>query len=151
MESTKVRKILNKLLRKSTHTRVYGAHEHKKRDKNRPLAVVINTDPIYKPGQHWVCMYFTREKGYFFDSFGRHPKEIHRCWEKYMNRHASNAWTYNTIPVQPRSSPNCAYYCIKVLKGLDKGEKFYNILQNLDERRIRHYKQALKKFMQEQE
>ena len=148
MESTKVRKILNKLLKKSTHTRVYGAHEHRKTDTKRPLAVVINTDPVHKPGEHWVCMYFKGNEGYFFDSFGRHPRKIHKCWEKYMERHAPMRWTYNTKAVQPKSSPNCAYYCIKVLKALDKGEKFRSVLLKLNERTIKHYKVALKKFMQ---
>lgn len=39
-----------------------------------PSAIVVNTDPSTKPGQHWVAIYFTRDGvGEYFDSYGQPP------------------------------------------------------------------------------
>jgi len=40
----------------------------------KPSALVVNTDPSSKPGQHWVAFYFDVDNtGDFFDSFGQPP------------------------------------------------------------------------------
>ena len=40
----------------------------------RPSALIINTDPADKPGQHWVAIYITRDGvGEYFDSYGQLP------------------------------------------------------------------------------
>ena len=39
-----------------------------------PSSFVINLDPSYKPGSHWVAVYFDRNgEGEYFDSFSRYP------------------------------------------------------------------------------
>jgi hypothetical protein len=43
--------------------------------KTFPACLVVNTDPSYKEGEHWLGMYFDRyKKCYFFDSFGNMPE-----------------------------------------------------------------------------
>ena len=36
-------------------------------------AYVVNTDPHYKPGQHWVAMYLKGGQGEYYDSMGLPP------------------------------------------------------------------------------
>ena len=51
----------------------------------RKLGIVINLDPHYKGGSHWVGVYMDINKGgiYFFDSYGIKPKkEIYDLMEK---------------------------------------------------------------------
>jgi hypothetical protein len=64
-----------------------------------PRLLVCNTDPSYKPGQHWVALYVdSRRRGEYFDSFGRKPPAI---IEHYMNNIASIGYlTPNNCRVQ---------------------------------------------------
>jgi hypothetical protein len=39
-----------------------------------PVAMVCNTDPHDKPGQHWIAMYISDDGiGEYFDSYGQPP------------------------------------------------------------------------------
>ena len=39
-----------------------------------PLMCIINTDPSWLSGQHWVALYITSDRiGCFFDSYGKKP------------------------------------------------------------------------------
>lgn len=74
----------------------------------RPRLLVCNTDPSYKPGQHWIAIFVdSKGHGEFFDSFGRRPDYR---FERYMNEHCI-AWTYNKRQLQSIISSFCGYYC----------------------------------------
>src|SRR5271163_3631449 len=75
----------------------------------RPFVLVANTDPKSRPGQHWICMYFSNnESGEYFDSLGVQPKY---AFERYMNKNC-NSWTYNAKQLQSIISRFCGHYCI---------------------------------------
>ena len=42
-----------------------------------PRCCIINTDPIGKPGQHWVAFYRENSGLEFFDSYGNSPETYH--------------------------------------------------------------------------
>ncbi len=50
--------------------------DYNKDKKVNKFGMVINLDPHYKGGSHWVALYSDLEKNqiYFFDSFGKKPK-----------------------------------------------------------------------------
>ena len=63
-----------------------------------PSALVGNTDPDHRMGQHWVAIYIdanSREEHY--DPTGRQP--FLRAYVIFMNKHCTS-WTYNTVKVQ---------------------------------------------------
>jgi hypothetical protein len=73
-----------------------------------PRLLVCNTDPSYKPGQHWIAIFIdSKGHGELFDSFGRRP-DGHL--ERYMNEHCIS-WTYNKKQLQSIISSFCGYYC----------------------------------------
>jgi hypothetical protein len=73
-----------------------------------PRLLVCNTDPSYKPGQHWVALYVdSRRRGEYFDSFGRKPPAI---IEHYMNEHCVD-WLFNAKQLQSAVSNYCGFYC----------------------------------------
>jgi len=37
----------------------------------KPHLLVCNTDPSYRPGRHWICIFVEDGRGKYFDSFGR--------------------------------------------------------------------------------
>ena len=62
---------------------------------NVPLALVGNTDPDHRMGQHWVAIYIdanSREE--YYDPTGRPP--FLRAYVNFMNKHCTS-WTYNTV------------------------------------------------------
>ena len=62
-----------------------------------PSSFVINPDPSYKHGSHWVAVYFDRNcVGECFDSLARHPP--HEV-EHFLCSHVKG-WQYNHMQVQ---------------------------------------------------
>ena len=57
-------------------------------------AYVINTDPHYKPGQHWVAMYLKGGRGGYYDSLGLPP-----MYDEFME-FLPKKWTFNSKTVQ---------------------------------------------------
>ena len=47
---------------------------------------IFNTQPSLKPWAHWVCVIIINEVGYYFDSFGRHPRMILHVSTALANR-----------------------------------------------------------------
>ena len=46
-------------------------------DLSHPGAYIVNTD--CNKGRHWVAFYVTETTLEFFDSYGRHPKDLQNC------------------------------------------------------------------------
>lgn len=68
-----------------------------------PAAIIINTDPHDKPGQHWISIYFeSSSKATFFDSFGQPP-------EFYGVRFDRLKWSSKRL--QSSNSVICGLYC----------------------------------------
>jgi hypothetical protein len=62
-----------------------------------PRRLVCNTDPSYKPGQHWVALYVdSRRRGEYFDWFGRKPPATIK---DNMNDHCVD-WLFNAKQLQ---------------------------------------------------
>lgn len=85
-----------------------------------PRVLVCNTDPSWKPGEHWVAIYVDKnDNGEYFDSFGRPPS---KHFESYMNSNCRR-WTFNKKQLQSRISGFCGFYCCLFVvlrcRGLD--------------------------------
>ena len=96
---------------------------------NLPLNIIVNTDPSYKPGQHWVAISIdAKGHGYYFDSFGFPPlvKNIF----KFISEKAFNGWSYNRRQLQNVMSSTCGNYCVLFIifkcNNLSNKEFFFN-------------------------
>lgn len=93
-----------------------------------PVSVVINTDPSYLPGQHWVAFYIDKNKKCsFFDSFGQKPS--YYGLEKYLKINCRKL-NFNKKQLQGRSSYTCGYYCVYFVVLMSRGlclEKIINV------------------------
>ena len=75
--------------------------------ERRPFALILNTDPRSKPGQHWLALYGPKDGPIeLFDSFGLHPRS-------YGLAHLS--LTFSCIQLQSSFSAVCGHYCIYFL------------------------------------
>ena len=82
-------------------------------------AFVVNTDPHYKPGKHWVAIYITPfKKAIYFDSFGLAPWQPEIC--KFIKEN-SLTLVYNSTPIQSLISQTCGLFCIYFLQKMSKG------------------------------
>ena len=77
---------------------VYAFNEMKSiKSVSYPSSFVTNLDPSYKPGSHWVAVYFDKNGvGEYVDSFARYPPQevVH-----FLRSHAKG-WQYNRMQVQ---------------------------------------------------
>ena len=75
---------------------------------SRPRLLVCNTDPSWKPGNHWIAICVDENRvGEYFDSFGRKPSKE---FERYLNTTCIR-WVFNKRCLQSRVSATCGYYC----------------------------------------
>jgi len=75
--------------------------------EERPFALVLNTDPKDKPGQHWLALYGPKKGPIeLFDSFGQPPSSYQL---------ESLSPTHSRRRFQSLSSSLCGYYCIYFL------------------------------------
>ena len=105
---------INTLLKKHPHSRpvfngVY-ARNRLHRLLNVPSALVGNTDPDHRMGQHWVAIYIdANSKGKYYDPTGIPP--FLKAYVNFMKKHCYS-WTYNTVRVQEEGSTVCGHHCI---------------------------------------
>jgi len=70
----------------------------------RPFALVLNTDPHDKPGQHWLAIYGPRNgRLELFDSFGM-PAAYYKL--DTLDLH------YHNVAYQSLDSALCGHYCL---------------------------------------
>jgi hypothetical protein len=87
-------------------------------------AMVLNTDPHDRAGEHWVAMYINNGVGEYFDSFGMQPRHAH--FTNFLRRNCS-LWTYNDTLFQSLDSDVCGYYCIWFLGERARGKSMMDI------------------------
>lgn len=76
----------------------------------RPSLIVVNTDKSDESGTHWLAIYLSsKDKGEFFDSYGRKPtqKEI----LNFFKRNHIKSVFYNKTQLQGYLSEVCGQYC----------------------------------------
>ena len=96
MNSRQLRWILSgDKLTKQFFRGVYAIDEIKSiKTVSYPSSFVINLDPSYKPGSHWVAVYFDKNGvGEYFDSFaGYPPHEIVHFLRSHAKRMAMQSY-----------------------------------------------------------
>ena len=78
-----------------------------------PAALIVNTEPSTKPGEHWVAVYLTcGGKGYYMDTRGAAPCATLR---KFLRRVAPGGSVYNSQRLQSIFTDLCGAYCVDFL------------------------------------
>lgn len=95
-----------------------------------PGCYVMNTDPSYKPGEHWVAAYFCDDgQVEYFDSYGKSPTGPIKHWLKRQ------AWDvhWSTYLLQGPWTAVCGQYCTFYLLKRCRGWDFADIAGMLDD------------------
>lgn len=81
----------------------------------RGSGIILNTDPVALPGEHWVAIYRPlRGKTEYFDSFGLPPLVPEIIAFLASNSPCGLAWSRNIL--QHDRSDSCGHHCINYLK-----------------------------------
>ena len=94
--------------------------------RKHPQCFVVNLDPSWKPGSHWIaaCFRKTKKKNVLeiFDSYGMAPNiKTGKEWKIIHNPHK----------FQKMGSIVCGHYSVYFVKNRLKGKTFKNILKSL--------------------
>ena len=91
----------------------------------RPCGFVFNTDPISKPGTHWISIYFDRQGScQYFCSQGTAPFGKLR---KFVEDN-SHVIFFNKYSLQSLNSPYCGYYSVYHLLHASRGHSLHRIV-----------------------
>lgn len=89
---------------------VYGADQVPRIPDTYPCCCIANTDPIHRPGRHWVAVYWIGpDKGEFFNSYAERPSWLNERWRCFDG--------FRQIPheLQAYETDVCGDYCLYFL------------------------------------
>jgi len=95
-----------------------------KHQRRSQKCAIINLDPSWKPGSHWVSLCIKNKKLEYFDSYGLPP--THLPWGKEVKVR------FNTKRYQGWGEITCGQFAIYFANEKLKGKSFKSILQILD-------------------
>lgn len=127
MNSNEISKILRRC--KITRNKFKGVFSSENMPKKStyfqtPFCFVVNTDPSWLPGAHWVAIFVDQDqKIEFFDSFGRRPMTQH------LKNFCGREYTFNERIIQSLTSNVCGQYCIYFLYNRCSGKSFSRIMK----------------------
>lgn len=94
-----------------------------------PCCFVVNTDPSWKSGTHWLALYIDENrKVEFFDSYGQ-KLESYPFLYSFVQR-VSTEWKFNNKQLQGSLSSTCGQFCIYFLFWRTRGIRFDKILKS---------------------
>jgi hypothetical protein len=92
-------------------------------------ALIANTDPSSKPGEHWIAIIIKDDgTGDYFDSYGLPP--MHKEFLQFLNKNCPNGWTYNSLTLQCFSCMTCGHYCIAYIKFRCNGYSYCDFVSH---------------------
>lgn len=112
----------------------------------KPKTFIINLDPNYKEGSHWVSVHFSRRgTALYFDAFGRQPENDILT---FIERNAPRGFTHSNQKYQGNESTACGFFCILFVVLANRSREFFKIFSKckhlLNEKRLKF---LMKKFI----
>lgn len=127
---------LQTILDNNIHTRRLGTCRVVARDQlpasidmTKTAGFILNTDPSFRPGEHWTALFYNGLGTWeFFDSFGLPPR--HREVINFIERHSKRPWSYNTYMLQQLLSSTCGLYAVYFLITKARGGTLHTVLRH---------------------
>jgi hypothetical protein len=120
---------INKMLAGSkTFKGVYSIDKLTKLRKSKDWSMIINLEPSYKQGSHWVALFNSPKNKftYYFDSFGFPPPD--EITLKYR------PIKFNSHPIQHTKSSACGYYAVYFIKQMEKGIDYLQFIYKFEQK-----------------
>ena len=94
-----------------------------------PCSLIINTDPTTEPGDHWLGLYLTKNKCFYFDSFGLGIMD--QSIVTFLKQHY-NKVTVNNECIQHHNSDKCGLFCVAFIKKVKSTNSYKKFISNFD-------------------
>lgn len=102
-------------------------------NSNHQISLIINLDPSYKSGSHFVSIFKSKEIFTYFDSFGSEPpKEIID-----FIIHFNLPYISNKQKIQSDNSQFCGFFCLGFILAQELGitvQEFTNLFYTKDKK-----------------
>ena len=92
---------------------------------------IVNFNKLFEPGSHWVAYYKNGQDRKYFDSFGQVTLDEVQKYLKNEDEKDKQVIQRNTDIVQIPGTSICGHLCLYVLKSLNNGITFRNVLNSL--------------------
>ncbi len=99
----------------------------------KPSCMVVNTGPSTLPGSHWVAIYITETEAYYFDSYGKAPKNENI--RKFLKKN-SNTWYFSGKRLQGDLTTTCGQYCVLFLMHSCRGVPMQEFLDHFSKEEL---------------
>lgn len=97
---------------------------------SKPCAVIVNTHPDHKPGEHWLAIHFdVMGKCELFDSYGITPIPVEI---DHFIKNQSKSVNINRRWLQSADTAVCGMYCIYYLHFKCRGLSYTSIFSKFD-------------------
>lgn len=82
-----------------------------------PYCAIVNTDPMRRPGEHWLALFFTSPFSFeFFDSYAL-PLQLYISISRVLLSGGAAECTHSMpFAIQHPNSDFCGHYCVYFLK-----------------------------------
>lgn len=97
--------------------------EQLKLQSKRPIFIICNYQTTKDNGTHWVALFKTHDKSFYFDSYGIQP------FQEAID--FLETGVFSTFRIQPDGTKMCGQLCLYVLQKLSDGNDFYDIILEL--------------------
>ena len=92
---------------------------------------IVNFNSSKQSGSHWVCYFKRGNERIYFDSFGQVSLYELQKYLKEPSERNQQVIQRNTDVVQDPGTKICGHLCLYVLKSLNNGMTFRNVLDKL--------------------
>lgn len=99
-----------------------------RRRKSKKIFLVVNLDPSWSGGSHWVAMLIKNGKCEYFDSYGRKPPYVE--FENMLN----NTYIYNKRQLQNNFTTVCGQWCMLYIWERCRGTSMETFINNFSKK-----------------
>jgi hypothetical protein len=96
--------------------------------ERKKFLIVVNSEPSFLPGQHWVAFLKIGKNLEFFDSFGKDVDFYGSYFKLFVKSHGGKV-IYNNTQLQSNESFLCGQYCLFFLFCRNHNMKYKRILE----------------------
>jgi hypothetical protein len=122
-------RIAFKLIGKKLFHGVFPADGVSEVPRKKTYGIIFNTDKASGPGIHFISLFVTSQKIYYFDSFGN--SKIQRDITKYIIKHNKKCVMF-CKKIQHANSNFCGFFALAFLLWMKKrrpSRNFYNMFK----------------------
>lgn len=105
-----------------------------KKDNKDKFAIVFNTDPHDKPGEHWMCCFgdIKQKCLYHYDSYASHPEpEVYDLFNRLQKQMGNGTkMLYNNVRHQYKHT-ECGMFCIYFILQMALNGDFLKNIRNI--------------------